>query len=131
RSYLRYHMIDDAAPYLADRFAEEHFAFHGHTLRGQKEQKPRWKRVLGTIEDNMGMALGESYVARTFPPEAKERAEQLVDNLRVALKARIEKLDWMSDATKQKALEKWNSFMPKIGYPDEWRDWSGLEVTRD
>lgn len=131
RAYLRFHAIDDASPYLADRFAEENFDFYGRTLRGQKEQKPRWKRVLNTIEQNMGMALGETYVEKTFPPQAKQRAEELVTNLGTALKARIEKLDWMSDATKLKAIEKWNSFMPKIGYPDEWRDWSGLEVDRD
>jgi putative endopeptidase len=131
KAYLRFHAIDDASPYLADRFADEHFAFYGRTLRGQKEQKPRWKRVLNAIEDNMGMALGEAYVEKTFPPQAKLRAEELVNNLRTALKARIEKLDWMSDATKAKAIEKWDSFMPKIGYPDEWRDWSGLEIGRD
>jgi len=131
RAYLRFHTIDDASPYLADRFADENFDFYGRTLRGQKEQKPRWKRVLNTIESNMGMALGESYVEKTFPPEAKQRAEKLVTNLRTALKARIQKLDWMSDATKAKAIEKWDSFMPKIGYPDEWRDWSGLAIGRD
>ncbi len=131
RAYLRFHTIDDASPYLTDRFADEHFDFYSRTLRGQKEQKPRWKRVLETTQQGMGMALGELYVAKTFPPEAKQRAEVLVDNLRAALKTRIQNLDWMSDETKTKAIAKWDTFMPKIGYPDEWRDWSGLNIDRD
>ncbi|MCE5232677.1 MAG: M13 family metallopeptidase [Mizugakiibacter sp.] len=131
RAYLRYHAIEGAAPYLSDPFVQENFAFYSQTLQGQKEIKPRWKRVLGATNEGMGMALGELYVAKTFPPEAKQQALVLVNNLRDALKARIEKLDWMGDATKQKALEKWSTFLPKIGYPDKWRDWSGLTVTPD
>ncbi|MBN8727240.1 MAG: M13 family metallopeptidase [Xanthomonadales bacterium] len=128
QAYLRFHTIDDAAPYLSAPFVAEHFAFYGQALRGQKEQKPRWKQVLEATNDEMGMALGELYVAKEFPPEAKQRALELVHNVREALKSRIEHLDWMSAETKEKALEKWAAFTPKIGYPDKWRDWSGLAV---
>ena len=131
RAYLRFHAIDSASPFLSKPFAGEHFAFYNRTLNGQKEQEPRWKRVLAALNDAMGMGLGELYVARTFPPESKQRAMELVTNVNAALKARIEKLDWMSDATREKALEKWSTFLPKIGYPDKWRDWSGLAVQAD
>jgi putative endopeptidase len=128
QAYLRFHAIDSAAPYLSTPFQKEDFAFNEQTLNGQKEMKARWKRTLDTVNAGMGMALGELYVAKTFTPASKQRAEELVGNLRTAYKSRIEKLAWMSDATKQKALEKWASFTPKIGYPDKWRDWSGLTI---
>jgi putative endopeptidase len=131
RAYLRFHEIDGASPYLSKPFSTEHFAFNNKTLNGQKEQEPRWKRVLSAVNETMGMALGEIYVAQAFPPESKARAVELVNNVSAALKARIEKLDWMSDATKQKALEKWSTFLPKIGYPDKWRDWSGVTIKAD
>jgi putative endopeptidase len=130
-AYLRFHAIDGAAPYLSDALAAEQFDFYGKTLRGAKEMRPRWKRVLGSLEDSMGLAVGEQYVKQYFPPEAKQRADELVQNLRVALKARLEHLDWMSPETKKLALEKWASFVPKIGYPDKWRDWSGLSIKND
>ncbi|MGA8276836.1 MAG: M13 family metallopeptidase [Rhodanobacteraceae bacterium] len=131
QAYLRFHVIDQAAPYLSKPFEDENFAFNDKALNGQKEQRPRWKRVLGAVNDGMGMALGEIYVDQAFPPEAKQRADVLVRNVQAALKARIENLDWMSDATKQKALEKWATFLPKIGYPEKWRDWSGLTIVPD
>ena len=131
QAYLRYQFVDGASPYLSKPFQEEHFAFHKATLNGQKEDEPRWKRVLGTVNRELGMALGELYVAQAFPPESKARAQELVDNMQAALKARIEKLDWMSDTTRVKALEKWSTFLPKIGYPEKWRDWSGLSVSGD
>jgi len=128
QAYLRFHVIDDASPFLSKGFQDNKFDFYGKTLAGQPEQKPRWKRVLGGVNSSMGEALGQLYVAKVFTPEAKVRAKELVDNVRNALKARIENLDWMSDETKQKAIAKWNTFLPKIGYPDKWRDWSGLDV---
>jgi putative endopeptidase len=128
QAYLRFHAIDEAAPYLSTPFQQEDFAFNAQTLNGQKEMKSRWKRTLDTVEGGMGMALGQLYVAQTFSPESKARAQELVNNLRAAYKARIENLPWMSDATKQKALDKWASFTPKIGYPDKWRDWTGLSI---
>ena len=131
KDYLLYHVLDDGAPYLSQPFQDENFAFHSKTLTGQPEQRPRWKRVLGTVNGSMGQALGQLYVAQYFPPEAKARANELVNNVRNALKARIENLGWMSPETKAKALEKWNKFLPKIGYPDKWRDWSGLTITPD
>ncbi|MFA7322111.1 MAG: M13 family metallopeptidase [Dokdonella sp.] len=131
QAYLRYQFVDAASPYLSKPFQEEYFAFHKATLNGQKEDEPRWKRVLGTVNSQLGMALGELYVAKAFPPESKARAQELVDNVQAALKARIEKLDWMSDTTRAKALEKWSTFLPKIGYPEKWRDWSGLNLGGD
>jgi putative endopeptidase len=130
QAYLKFHLVSNAAPALSQAFQDNQFDFYGKTLGGQPEQKARWKRVIGAVNDAMGMGLGELYVARYFPPAAKQRAEQLVSNVRNALKARIETLDWMSEATKKKALDKWALFLPKIGYPDkgEWRDWSGLTI---
>ena len=131
RDYLAFHAIDDASNYLSKPFQDENFAFYGQTLNGQPEQRVRWKRVLEAVNDGMGEALGQLYVKDYFPPEAKARAQQLVDNVRNALKARIEGLDWMSDETKAKALEKWSTFLPKIGYPDKWRGWDGLDIKPD
>jgi putative endopeptidase len=128
QAYLRFHAVDDAAPYLSTAFQDNRFDFYGKTLAGQPEQKPLWKRALGTVNTSMGEALGQLYVAKEFTPEAKQRAEELVTNVRAALKERIESLDWMSDATKQKAIEKWGKFLPKIGYPDHWRSWDGLDI---
>ncbi|MGA2383273.1 MAG: M13 family metallopeptidase [Gemmatimonadales bacterium] len=129
RAYLAFHAIARAAPYLSSAFEAENFAFNGTTLQGQPQDRPRWKRVLGTVNGAMGQALGQLYVARYFPPAAKRRAEVLVTNVRSALRARIEHLSWMSAVTKQRATEKWRKFLPKIGYPDHWRDWSGLRIT--
>jgi putative endopeptidase len=131
QAYLRFHAIDDASPYLSKNFQDNKFAFYGTTLAGQPQQKPQWKRVLGAVNASMGEALGQLYVAKEFTPEAKQRAEELVTNIRNALKARIENLDWMSADTKAKAIDKWNKFLPKIGYPDKWRDWSGLDIKPD
>jgi putative endopeptidase len=128
QAYLRYHALNDAAPFLSDAVSDERFAFYGKTLSGQPEQQARWKRVLGTINGNLGEALGQLYVQQVFPEQSKVAMQALVANLRVALKARLEKLDWMSAETKAKALEKWQSFDPKIGYPDKWRDYSGLSI---
>jgi len=131
QAYLRFHAIDGASPYLSEAFVNESFNFYNKTLRGQKELKERGKRVLDTIEGQTGEAMGQLYVKVAFTPESKERMQALVKNLSEALKARIENLAWMSADTKKKALEKWASFTPKIGYPDKWRDWSGLSTGRD
>jgi putative endopeptidase len=128
QAYLRFHAIDDASSYLSTAFQDNRFDFYGKTLSGQPEQKPLWKRVLGAVNESMGEALGQLYVAKEFTPEAKAHAQDLVTNVRDALKNRIEHLDWMSDATKQKAIDKWNKFLPKIGYPDHWRSWDGLDI---
>lgn len=128
QAYLRFHAIENAAAYLSKPFQQEDFAFNSQTLNGQKEIKSRWKRSLDTVNESMGMALGQLYVKDNFSPTSKQRAQEMVDNLRAAYKSRIEHLPWMSDATKQKALEKWAAFTPKIGYPDKWRDWNGLTI---
>jgi putative endopeptidase len=131
QAYLRFHVIDDASPYLSKNFQDNKFAFYGTTLSGQPQQRARWKQVLGAVNGSMGEALGQLYVAKVFTPEAKQRAEELVSNIRNALKARIENVDWMTAETKAKAVDKWNKFLPKIGYPDNWRDWSGLDIKPD
>ncbi|MCL6714061.1 peptidase [Pseudomonas sp. R2.Fl] len=131
RAYLRFHTVDGASPYLSEAFVNENFNFYAKTLRGQKEIKPRWKRVLDTVEGEAGEALGQMYVKVAFPAESKAKMETLVGNLRTALKTRLENLPWMSAETKQKAIAKWETFTPKIGYPDKWREWTGLATSRD
>ncbi len=131
KSWLRFKLLDDAAPYLSEAFVTARFDFYGKTLQGQQEQRPRWKRVLSMIEGSVGEAMGQRYVEVAFPASSKAQMLELVNNLRDALKLRIENLAWMSEATKKKALEKWAAFNTKIGYPDKWRDWSGLATTRD
>ena len=131
QSYLRFHTVDGASPFLSEEFVQENYNFYSKEMRGQTEIKPRWKRVLDTIEGQAGEALGQMYVQVAFSPDAKAAMEQLVANLGDALKVRIENLDWMTDDTKAKAMEKWAAFTPKIGYPDKWRDWSGLTTDRE
>lgn len=131
RAYLRMHTLDNAAPYLSDAFAQEHFKFHSQEMRGQSEMKSRAKLVIDTINGNIGEALGQLYVDVAFSPEAKSRMEELVANLSAAVRTRIENLEWMSDETKKEAIAKWATFTPKIGYPDKWRDWTGLQTERD
>nr|WP_255682286.1 M13-type metalloendopeptidase [Luteimonas sp. BDR2-5] len=131
KSYLRFHVVDGASPYLSDAFAQQNYDFYNRILSGQQEIEPRWKRVLGTIDSEVGQAMGQLYVQVAFPPESKAKMEALIANLSDALKVRIENLEWMSAETKQKALEKWDTFEPRVGYPDKWRDWTGLATSRD
>ncbi len=131
KAYLQWKLLSDAAPFLSHPFVQENFNFYGKIMSGQLEMRPRWKRVLGTTSSGMGMALGQLYVAKYFPPESKERMVKLVQNLRTAFAGRIKKLDWMSEATKKKALEKLAAITVKIGYPDKWRDYSKLKIVPD
>ncbi len=131
QAYLRFHTVDNAAPYLSKAFEQANFDFFSKTLRGQQEMQPRWKRVLESVNGAMGEALGQLYVDAVFPAESKVAMQHLVENLSAALKARLETLPWMGEETRKKALEKWASFTPKIGYPDKWRDWSGLATRGD
>ncbi|OOG55049.1 peptidase [Rhodanobacter sp. B05] len=131
KAYLKAQAISSSATALSEPFVDAQFDFYGKTLRGQPEQQPQWKRSLGSVNSAMGQALGQLYVAKYFTPEAKQRAEELVTNVRDALKARIQNLDWMSEETKTKALDKWSKFLPKIGYPDTWRSWDGLTISKD
>lgn len=128
KTYLRWHLIDGAAQYLNNDFVQAHFAFHGTVLNGQKELQPRWRRVLRTIDGLIGDALGQLYTARTFKPEAKARALEMVRNLQAAFRERLQSLDWMGEATRRKALEKLDSFVPKIGYTDKWKTYDGLKI---
>lgn len=131
KSYFKVHLVSDMSPYLSSKFDKARFDFYGQTLSGQKTQKPRWERVTGVINGAIGDQLGKLYVDKHFKPEAKERMVELVSNLQTAFHERITKLDWMSDATKNKAIAKLNSFIKKIGYPDEWKNYDGLELTAD
>lgn len=131
KSYLKFHLLDGAAPYLSKDFVQANFEYYGKTLGGQKELRERGKRVLGTIDGQVGEALGQMYVKVAFPAESKAKMETLIKNLGDALKLRIEGLEWMSADTKKKALEKWASFQPRVGYPDKWREWTGLSTSRD
>lgn len=131
QAYLRYHELDKAAPYLGAAFARQSFVFHDQALRGQAEQAPRWKRVLDALNGSAGEAFGQLYVRAAFSPASKARMQALVAQLSQALKQRLEQLPWMGPQTRQRALEKWASFTPKIGYPERWRDWSGLHFSRD
>jgi predicted metalloendopeptidase len=130
KTYLRWHLLDTAAPTLPKRFVDENFAFNGTTLAGVPEIQPRWKRCVNASDDAMGMALGRIYVKEHFPPEAKRRADELVQNLLAALTDDIRTLTWMSEPTKAAALKKVEAFGTKIGYPDKWRDYSTLQLTR-
>jgi putative endopeptidase len=131
KAYLKAQALSGAASALSEPFVDARFDFYGKTLSGQPEQQPQWKRSLSSVNSAMGQALGQLYVAKYFTPEAKQRAEELVTNVRNGLKTRIENLDWMSAETKTKALDKWSKFLPKIGYPDTWRSWDGLSITQD
>ncbi len=131
KAWQAFHLADTAAPYLSKRFVDANFAFHGKLMTGLAEQSERWKRAVDTIEDAMGQAVGRAYVARYFLPETKAQIADLTAELRIALKARIERLDWMSQRTKRKALDKLARVNVKIGYPDKWQDYSGLQVRPD
>ncbi|WP_288639914.1 M13 family metallopeptidase [uncultured Coprobacter sp.] len=128
RDYLIFKQINTASSYLSDDFVQARFDFYGKVLSGQQELKPRWKRSLSVTDGALGEALGEMYVAKYFPPEAKERMLKLVENLRISLGEHIDSLEWMSAETKAKAKEKLAAFYVKIGYPDKWRDYSELTI---
>ena len=127
-AYLQWHLLDGSANELSDAFADESFDFYGRTLSGRKEQQPRWKRAVEVVNGVLGEAVGQMYVEKYFPAEAKERMLTLVKNLQVALGQRIDAQDWMSDDTKKRAHEKLNSFIVKVGYPDKWKDYTGLVI---
>ncbi|HZR04571.1 MAG TPA: M13 family metallopeptidase [Candidatus Udaeobacter sp.] len=131
KTYLRWHLIDDAASELSKDFVNEDFNFNQGVLRGTKEIKPRWKRVVASTNGALGEALGKLYVAEYFPPEAKTRALEMINNLKAALADRIKTLDWMDEPTKQAALKKLAAMNVKIGYPDKWRDYSLLKIDRE
>ena len=128
KSYLQWRIVRSTSNELTDAIEEETFAFYGTVLSGKKVQQPRWKRAVSTVDGALGDIIGELYVAKHFPPAAKERMTQLVKNLQIALGERIDAQEWMSEETKKAAHEKLNTFTVKIGYPDKWDDYSGLIV---
>jgi putative endopeptidase len=129
--YLTWHVLLSAAPSLSTPFVQENFAFYQKYLQGAAELKPHWKRCVEATDNDLGEALGKKYVEKTFSPEAKARMQEMVHNILLALHDDIQTLTWMSDDTKKKALEKLATFNPKVGYPDKWKDYSTVEVTRD
>jgi putative endopeptidase len=131
KAWAAFHLADDAAPFLPDRFEAVRFAFRGTVLTGQPQQRARWKRAVATDDQYVGEAVGRVYVAQYFPPEAKAKIAVVVENLRIAMRARILRLDWMSPVTQQAALVKLDKLNVKLGYPDKWRDYSGLILTPD
>lgn len=131
KSYFTWHLLRASAASLPERFETESFEFYGKALGGQEKQRDRWKRVLGAGSNDIGQLISQLYVAENFPPESKKHMENLVDNLIVAMGDRLATLAWMSDDTRREALRKLEGFGYKIGYPDEWRDYTDLEIVRD
>lgn len=131
KDYLTYNLVDAYASRLSQDFVDLNFAFHSTTLSGIPEQQPRWKRAVNATSGILGEVLGQQYVERHFTPEAKSKMDDLVQNLIKAYGVSIKQLEWMSEETKEKALEKLAAFTPKIGYPSKWRDYSGLEIKPD
>src|SRR6202007_2688839 len=130
KAYLRWKALRDAAPNLSKDFVDTSFAFFGTTLRGVPENQPRWKRGVNTVQQGMGEALGKLYVAKHFPASSKERADELVKNFLAAFKQGIDTLVWKGPNIRREAQAKLAKFMPKIGYPDTWRDYSALEIAK-
>lgn len=128
KTYLRWHLISSTAPYLSENFVAENFAFRGTTLSGVTVNQPRWKRVLRETDGELGEGLGQLYVAQAFPPAAKARALLLVQNVKAALRTRLQSLDWIGEDTRRQALVKLDKMRIKIGYPDHFRDYSKLQV---
>ena len=128
KAYMKWSVVNRAAPYLNDELVRTDFDFYGKTIRGTEEMRARWERVLSSTNGVLGEALGKVYVAETFPPEAKAQAEEMVANIIKAFEGRIKNLEWMTDSTKEQALKKLASFTVKIGYPDKWKDYADLNV---
>jgi putative endopeptidase len=130
KTYLRWHVLHAAAPYLCHDADAENFNFFGKVLSGQPQQEPRWKRAYRMLDGSIGEAVGQLYVEKYFPPEAKARMKDLVDNLQIVFRDHLKNADWMSEATRAKALEKFARFTKKIGYPDKFRDYSSIKIDR-
>jgi putative endopeptidase len=130
KTYLRWKLLHANAPYLSSQFVNEDFAFYGTVLQGKEQLQPRWKRCTQYVDNDLGEALGQAYVAKYFGPDAKGQALKMVKEIEAAMQADIHSLTWMSDPTKQRALEKLHAVANKIGYPDQWRDYSKLEIVR-
>ncbi|HQW80725.1 MAG TPA: M13 family metallopeptidase [Pseudomonadota bacterium] len=131
QAYLRWNLVNGAAANLSSRFVDADFAFSGTVLRGQKALKPRDERTVDQMNSLLGDPLGQLFVARYFPPQAKARMMTMIGNLKTALRARLEQLPWMGEATRAQAIEKWSTFTPKIGYTEVWKDYRGVALLRD
>ena len=129
KAYLQWKLINGSAAYLTKDVREQDWKFYSQQLRGAKEMKPRWKTVLASVNGKLGFALGQAYVDEVFPPEAKKKAQAMVNNIQATFGDRIDQLEWMSDETKQKAKQKLKSFGVKIGYPDKWESYEKLRLT--
>jgi putative endopeptidase len=129
--WLSWALVRSYAPYLSSGFIEERFGFYGTKLTGQPVNRPRWKRAVGLVEGSLGEAVGQIYVEKNFPASSKQKMEVLVGHLTEAYRQSITALDWMTEETKVKALEKLSKFTPKIGYPDKWKDYSAIQISRD
>ncbi len=129
--YLRWHLVHGSAPYLSKAFVDEDWSFYAHTLFGAEQQLPRWRRCVRAADRDLGMALGQAYVAAAFPPESKQRTTALVNDVERALDQDISSLDWMQAATKGQAKIKLQAIEDKIGYPDHWRDYHSVKITRN
>ena len=130
KTYLRFHVVDSASPFLSTAFVDENFEFYRKYLRGAKEQQARWKRCVSYTDRQLGEALGQVYVAKVFSPELKASTVDMVRRIEDAMAIRIQRLDWMSPETKQQALTKLHGIRNKIGYPDKWREYSSITITR-
>jgi predicted metalloendopeptidase len=131
KAYFQWQVLREFSPFLSKAFVDERFEFYGKTLSGVKEQEPRWKRGVATVEGALGEALGREYTAQYFPPERKARMQELVKNVLAAYRESIDGLDWMGPETKKEAQAKLAKFNPKIGYPNKWRDYSKLAIKKD
>jgi len=131
KTYLAWKALNANASLLNEELDQQNFAFYSNTLRGIEQQLPQWKRAVSNVNNNLGEVVGKVYVARHFPPEAKEQMLELVSNLIKAYEVSIKNLDWMGDETKTQALDKLSKFTPKIGYPDKWKDYSALDIEPD
>jgi putative endopeptidase len=131
KTYLRWHLLRATAPYLHSAAEEESFAFYGRVLRDQQAQEPRWQRAARVIDAEIGEALGQLFVEKHFPPAARARMNDLVENLKAVVRDRLGKVEWMTDATRAKALAKFERFTQKIGHPDKFRDYSSVEIRPD
>jgi len=131
KNWLAWDTIRSYAPYLSSGFVNERFGFYGTKLTGQPVNRPRWKRAVTLVEGSLGEAVGQIYVEKHFPPASKTAMDELVGHLIAAYEQSIKELSWMTDETKAKALEKLHKFTPKIGYPDKWKDYSSIEISKD
>ena len=129
--YLSFKLLNAASSYLSDDFVNANFDFYGRALQGKEELQPRWKRSLAVVNRSLAEAFGQMYVEKYFPASSKEKMIEMVSNLQTALGERIEALEWMSDETKSKAMEKLGTFIVKVGYPDNWKDYTALEIKND